>query len=63
MRVRYLLRGRRPGRRGVLERDPGAGGATPVQNVGAYGQDVSETIAGVTVWDRELRFANTDGPG
>jgi UDP-N-acetylmuramate dehydrogenase len=34
---------------------PGLAGATPVQNVGAYGQDVSETIAGVTVWDRELR--------
>ncbi len=34
---------------------PGLAGATPVQNVGAYGQDVSETIVGVTVWDRELR--------
>ena len=34
---------------------PGLAGATPVQNVGAYGQDVAETIAEVTVWDRELR--------
>jgi UDP-N-acetylmuramate dehydrogenase len=34
---------------------PGLAGATPVQNVGAYGQDVSETIVGVTVWDRERR--------
>jgi UDP-N-acetylmuramate dehydrogenase len=34
---------------------PGRAGATPVQNVGAYGQDVSETIAEVNVWDRQLR--------
>jgi UDP-N-acetylmuramate dehydrogenase len=27
-------------------------GAVPMQNVGAYGQDVSETILGVRVWDR-----------
>ncbi|CAN5176054.1 UDP-N-acetylmuramate dehydrogenase [soil metagenome] len=32
---------------------PGLAGATPVQNVGAYGQDVSATITDVTVWDRE----------
>ncbi|GAB78085.1 UDP-N-acetylmuramate dehydrogenase [Austwickia chelonae] len=32
---------------------PGAVGATPVQNVGAYGQDVSQTIVQVRVWDRE----------
>ncbi len=31
---------------------PGSTGATPVQNVGAYGQDVSQTIASVRVWDR-----------
>ncbi|GAA5134842.1 UDP-N-acetylmuramate dehydrogenase [Alloalcanivorax gelatiniphagus] len=34
---------------------PGAVGATPIQNVGAYGQDVSQTIARVRVWDRKLR--------
>jgi UDP-N-acetylmuramate dehydrogenase len=31
---------------------PGLTGATPIQNVGAYGQDVSETIARVEVLDR-----------
>jgi UDP-N-acetylmuramate dehydrogenase len=32
---------------------PGSVGATPIQNVGAYGQEVSETVAGVRVFDRE----------
>jgi UDP-N-acetylmuramate dehydrogenase len=31
---------------------PGLTGATPVQNVGAYGQEVADTIARVDVWDR-----------
>jgi UDP-N-acetylmuramate dehydrogenase len=31
---------------------PGSVGATPVQNVGAYGQEVSETIESVEVFDR-----------
>ena len=31
---------------------PGSCGATPVQNVGAYGQEVAQTIARVRVWDR-----------
>lgn len=30
---------------------PGTTGATPVQNVGAYGQDVSQTITSVKVYD------------
>ena len=33
---------------------PGSVGATPIQNVGAYGQEVSQTIARVRVWDRKL---------
>ncbi|PVE18920.1 UDP-N-acetylmuramate dehydrogenase [Arthrobacter sp. Bz4] len=32
---------------------PGSTGATPVQNVGAYGSDVSQTLATVRTWDRE----------
>ena len=31
---------------------PGSVGATPIQNVGAYGQEVAETIASVRCWDR-----------
>ena len=33
---------------------PGSTGATPIQNVGAYGQDVSETIVRVETYDRKL---------
>ena len=33
---------------------PGLAGATPIQNVGAYGQEVAETIAGVRAYDRLL---------
>lgn len=32
---------------------PGSAGATPIQNVSAYGQEVAQTIARVRVWDRE----------
>jgi UDP-N-acetylmuramate dehydrogenase len=31
---------------------PGSVGATPIQNVGAYGQEVSDTIMSVRAWDR-----------
>ncbi len=32
---------------------PGSVGATPLQNVGAYGQEVAQTLASVRVWDRK----------
>ncbi|MDD1476749.1 UDP-N-acetylmuramate dehydrogenase [Arthrobacter sp. H16F315] len=38
---------------------PGATGATPVQNVGAYGADVSQTIAAVRTWDRQRQAVQT----
>ncbi|MEV7089892.1 UDP-N-acetylmuramate dehydrogenase [Streptomyces sp. NPDC093085] len=34
---------------------PGSAGATPIQNVGAYGQEVSATITEVVAYDREAR--------
>ena len=43
---------------------PGNVGATPIQNVGAYGQEVAETISGVEVLDlrddREHRLTNDE---
>ncbi|WP_427197764.1 UDP-N-acetylmuramate dehydrogenase [Ornithinimicrobium sp. Y1847] len=42
---------------------PGATGATPVQNVGAYGQEVAQTIAQVRVWDRVEQRVRTLFPG
>lgn len=38
---------------------PGTVGATPIQNVGAYGQDVSQTIARVRAYDRIARETRT----
>lgn len=38
---------------------PGSTGATPVQNVGAYGQEVSGVVATVRAWDRAERRVRT----
>jgi UDP-N-acetylmuramate dehydrogenase len=38
---------------------PGSVGATPIQNVGAYGQEVAESIARVRVWDRQTGALRT----
>lgn len=43
---------------------PGRVGSTPIQNVGAYGQDVSQTVTEVRVYDREDgRTRVLDGAG
>jgi UDP-N-acetylmuramate dehydrogenase len=41
---------------------PGLVGATPIQNVGAYGQEVSETIVSVRVYDRTAAAFDTLPP-
>lgn len=38
---------------------PGSVGATPIQNVGAYGQEVASTITRVRTWDRERGAVHT----
>src|SRR3954453_5984992 len=42
---------------------PGLTGATPIQNVGAYGQEVSDTITRVRVYDRRARRVEGLEPG
>jgi UDP-N-acetylmuramate dehydrogenase len=37
---------------------PGLAGATPIQNVGAYGQEVADTITAVRVYDRKEQQAS-----
>jgi UDP-N-acetylmuramate dehydrogenase len=41
---------------------PGSTGATPVQNVGAYGQEVAQTITAVRVYDRAEKSDRTLTP-
>ena len=38
---------------------PGSVGATPIQNVGAYGQDVAQTVWSVRTWDRRVNMFKT----
>lgn len=38
---------------------PGSAGATPIQNVGAYGQEIAQRLAHVLVWDREQQRVHT----
>lgn len=38
---------------------PGSVGAAPVQNIGAYGAELSDTLATVRVWDRETSLVRT----
>ncbi|MEZ3177371.1 UDP-N-acetylmuramate dehydrogenase [Streptomyces pimonensis] len=40
---------------------PGSAGATPIQNVGAYGQEVSSTLTEVVAYDRRTRETVTLG--
>jgi UDP-N-acetylmuramate dehydrogenase len=41
---------------------PGSTGATPIQNVGAYGQEVAQTITAVRVYDRREKAERTLSP-
>ena len=41
---------------------PGSTGATPIQNVGAYGQEVAQTITAVRVYDRAEKSERTLTP-
>jgi UDP-N-acetylmuramate dehydrogenase len=41
---------------------PGSTGATPVQNVGAYGQEVAQTITAVRAWDRAEKVERVLSP-
>ena len=53
------------GRSGIeaLSGIPGRVGATPIQNVGAYGQEVAQRITSVRVWDRRTRDVATFAAG
>jgi len=42
---------------------PGLTGATPVQNVGAYGQEVADTVSSVTAYDRRTAEVRRMTPG
>jgi UDP-N-acetylmuramate dehydrogenase len=61
---RFVTRCVAEGRAGVecLAGIPGSVGATPIQNVGAYGQEVAETITAVRVLDRAAGEVRTLAP-
>lgn len=42
---------------------PGSVGATPVQNVGAYGQEICDVLVAVTAWDRRTQRLRRMDPG
>ena len=42
---------------------PGSTGATPVQNVGAYGSEIADVLTGLTVLDRDTGELRTWAPG
>lgn len=42
---------------------PGTVGGTPVQNVGAYGQEISQTLVNIEAYDTQIgQFVNIPGP-
>lgn len=43
----------------ALSKIPGSAGAAPVQNIGAYGQDISQTFVSAKVYDRESKTFKT----
>lgn len=43
----------------ALSKIPGSAGAAPVQNIGAYGQDVSETLESIEVFDLAAKTFRT----
>ena len=59
--VAYTVENRLAGME-ALSGIPGSTGATPVQNVGAYGQDVAQTITAVRVYDRAEKSEYTLAP-
>jgi UDP-N-acetylmuramate dehydrogenase len=59
--VAYTVRSHLAGME-ALSGIPGSTGATPVQNVGAYGQEVAQTITAVRVYDRAERAEYTLTP-
>ena len=59
--VAYTVRNELAGME-ALSGIPGSTGATPVQNVGAYGQEVAQTVTAVRVYDRAEKSEYTLSP-